>query len=99
MYSLFVLERFIGLMCWDASSGECYGMRSWESIKNTGERTRWSAHSGTHTTEHVWNAACVARGCIVSFRMLVIVIKRFRVELEYVFALRPEMYQSADVMH
>ena len=37
------------------------------------ECMRWSAHSGTHTTEHAWNAACFALGCVVSVRTVIVV--------------------------
>ena len=76
-------------MYWNASFGESYGMpahththtqahlatcASWESIeKHNGTHALERTHSGTHTTEHAWNAACVALGYVVSVRTVIVV--------------------------
>ena len=77
-----VLERFIGFVYWSASFDECYGMRSRKRTlrhthhgkvsKSLLERTRWSAHSRTHATEHVWNAACFAGWVLWAFGWLLL---------------------------
>ena len=56
---------------------------------HTLERAQWNAYNGTRRI-----AACFARGCLVSFRTIVIVVERLHVVLELCIR---NMYRNASI--